>query len=213
MPQHRDPTVQLVDEQKFGKVCVEVLAHRLKNKIATAMIRSSVPIMRAGDQHSQLRLAANIVPGISLRVVARSLSVYVESKTDLFVKRSSYRIVTIQMQKKHLGASDDMADECTNQRGCINTLAVTWVSTHGRNLWETIKPHSLARHGDEIVRVANAEVSAKYDHPCREGPGLCQFDQVQQITQNLPRKRRPPRKCCAPSLVRRTICGPYSNHR
>jgi hypothetical protein len=46
-------------------------------------------------------LAANIVPGISLRVVvARSLSVCVESKTDLFVKRSSYRIVTIQMQKK-----------------------------------------------------------------------------------------------------------------
>ena len=135
MPQHRDLTVQLVDEQKFGKVCVEELAHRLKNKIETAMIRSSVPIMRAGDQHSQLRLAANIVPGISLRVVvARSLSVCVESKTDLFVKRSSYRIVTIQMQKKHLGASDDLSDECTNQRGCINTLAVTWVSTHGRNL-------------------------------------------------------------------------------
>jgi hypothetical protein len=36
VPQHRDLTVQLVDEQKFGNVCVEVLAHRLKNKIATA---------------------------------------------------------------------------------------------------------------------------------------------------------------------------------
>ena len=156
MPQHRDPTVQLVDERKFGKVCVEVLAHRLKNKIATAMIRSSVPIMRAGDQHSQLRLAANIVPGISLRVVARSLSVYVESKTDLFVKRSSYRIVTIQMQKKHLGASDDLADECTNQRGCINTLAVTWVSTHGRNLLRArTRPQSGCRtrsHRDRFGR-------------------------------------------------------------
>src|ERR1700723_1034120 len=33
--QHRDLTVRLRDEQKFGKVVVEELAHRLKNKIAT----------------------------------------------------------------------------------------------------------------------------------------------------------------------------------
>ena len=33
--QHRDLTVRLLDEQKFGKVVVEELAHRLKNKIAT----------------------------------------------------------------------------------------------------------------------------------------------------------------------------------
>jgi hypothetical protein len=33
--QHRDLTVRLMDEQKFGKVVVEELAHRLKNKIAT----------------------------------------------------------------------------------------------------------------------------------------------------------------------------------
>lgn len=44
---------------------------------------------------------------------------------------------------------------------------------------ESIKPHSLARHGNELARVANTEVRAKLDRPCREGTGLCQFDQVQ----------------------------------
>ena len=29
--------------------------------------------------------------------------------------------------------------------------------------------------------MANAEVSAKYDRSCREGPGLSQFDQVQYV--------------------------------
>jgi two-component sensor histidine kinase len=33
--QHRDLTVRLLDEEKFGKVVIEELAHRLKNKIAT----------------------------------------------------------------------------------------------------------------------------------------------------------------------------------
>jgi two-component sensor histidine kinase len=33
--QHRDLAVQLRDEQRFGRVVVEELAHRLKNKIAT----------------------------------------------------------------------------------------------------------------------------------------------------------------------------------
>jgi HWE histidine kinase len=33
--QQRDLSVRLLDEEKFGKVVVEELAHRLKNKIAT----------------------------------------------------------------------------------------------------------------------------------------------------------------------------------
>jgi two-component sensor histidine kinase len=49
--QHRDLTVQLLDEQKFGKVVVEELAHRLKNKIAT--IQSIVSYQLRG--HPELR--------------------------------------------------------------------------------------------------------------------------------------------------------------
>ena len=102
-----------------------------------------------------------------------------EGKTELCVKRGSYRIITIQMQKWRLAARIDLSNKCTNQRGCITTPSVPWVSTHRRNFCEFIKPHSLARHGNELARVANTEVRAKLDRPCREGTGPCQFDQVQ----------------------------------
>ena len=49
--QHRDLAAQLLDEKKFGKVVVEELAHRLKNKIAT--IQSIVSYQLRG--HPELR--------------------------------------------------------------------------------------------------------------------------------------------------------------
>ena len=104
-----------------------------------------------------------------------------EGKTQLCVKCGSDRIITIQMQKWYLAARNDLSDERTDQRGCITTSAESWVSTDRRNFCESIKPHSLARHGNEIARATNPEVRAKHDRPCREGPGLCQFDQVQHF--------------------------------
>src|ERR1700692_3534436 len=87
------------------------------------------------------------------------------TKTEFCIKRGGYRIFTIQMQKRCLAARRDLSDKCTNQRGCITAPTVSWVSTHSRNFCKTIKPHSLARHGNELARVANAEVSAKYNRP------------------------------------------------
>ena len=37
-----------------------------------------------------------------------------EDKTELCVKRGSYRIITIQMQKWRLAAPNDLSNKCTN---------------------------------------------------------------------------------------------------
>src|SRR5262249_27333609 len=104
-----------------------------------------------------------------------------EGKTDLCVKRGSYRIITKQVQKWRLAARNDLSDKCTNKRGCMTTPPVSWVSAPRRNFCESIDPHSLARHGNELTRLANTEVRAKHDHPCREGTWVCQFDQMQHV--------------------------------
>jgi two-component sensor histidine kinase len=56
---HRDLTVQLMDEQKFGKVVVEELAHRLKNKIAT--IQSIVSYQLRGQPQLRDAIVGRLV--------------------------------------------------------------------------------------------------------------------------------------------------------
>ena len=57
--QHRDLTVRLLDEQKFGKVVVEELAHRLKNKIAT--IQSIVSYQLRGQPELRDAIVGRLV--------------------------------------------------------------------------------------------------------------------------------------------------------
>ena len=56
---HRDLTVRLLDEQKFGKVVVEELAHRLKNKIAT--IQSIVSYQLRGQPELRDAIVGRLV--------------------------------------------------------------------------------------------------------------------------------------------------------
>jgi CheY-like chemotaxis protein len=60
--QHRDLTVRLLDEQKFSKVVVEELAHRLKNKIAT--IQSIVSYQLRRQPKLMLRTSGYVVLGV-----------------------------------------------------------------------------------------------------------------------------------------------------
>ena len=56
---HRDLTVRPLDEQKFGKVVVEELAHRLKNKIAT--IQSIVSYQLRGQPELRDAIVGRLV--------------------------------------------------------------------------------------------------------------------------------------------------------
>jgi two-component sensor histidine kinase len=56
---HRDLTVRLLEEEKFGKVVVEELAHRLKNKIAT--IQSIVSYQLRGQPELRDAIVGRLV--------------------------------------------------------------------------------------------------------------------------------------------------------